>query len=85
QAIKKLAEKPEKYIKIRSSLISNVLRLKTALGIGSYAELNDFLSALAQDSDNNKKLNEAVNSTSNNLIQKSEELPSDADLSSGGD
>ena len=85
QAIKKLAEKPEKYIKIRSSLISNVLRLKTALGIGSYAELNDFLSALAQDSDNNKKLNEPVNSTSNNLIQKSEELPSDADLSSGGD
>lgn len=89
QTIKKLTEKPEKYIEIRASIMSNVLKLKKAWNLSSYSELNDFLSKLAEfDSSNlldNKPDEVAVDSASENLIQKSEGLPNDADLAGGGD
>ena len=75
QTIKELAKKPEKYIKIRSSLISNILRLKKAWDFSSYTELNDFLSKLADHpilKSSEHKTNEIVNPTPDNLIQKSE-------------
>ncbi len=48
ETLKKLMEKPEKYTKIRSSLILNVLKLKKAWNLSSYDELNEFLSKLAE-------------------------------------
>lgn len=48
QALKELTKKPEKYLEIRYSIISNVLKLKKAWDFSSYDQLNDFIAKLAE-------------------------------------